>query len=160
MDGDKGLGPGYWNCLHRFNVGDPVWGEPGKEANIAGCKKCKQEIKKCTHWFCRFKLNTCWQMTASPIDIVKINLYLFSPMKATHLESTTRLEGRAYKWCIFIPMAKICTILVVECSCIHAQATCSLFCSGSDIKWCVSCEMQVYSFCQDHKDYYMNMLRE
>ena len=104
-------------------------------------------------------LNTCSQMTASPIDIVKINLYLFSPMKATHLESTTRLEGRAYKRCIFTPMANICTIFVVECSCIHAQATCSLFCSGSDIKWCVSCEMQVYSFCQDHTDNSMDRLR-
>ena len=69
VDSDKGLGPGYWNCLHGFNVCVPVWGEPGKEANIAGCKKCKQEIKKCTHWFCMFKLNTCSQMTASPIEM-------------------------------------------------------------------------------------------
>ena len=58
VDSDKGLGPGYWNCLHGFDVCVSVWGEPGKEANIAGCKKCKQEI-----------LNTCSQMTASPIEM-------------------------------------------------------------------------------------------
>ena len=158
MDSDKGLGPGYWNCLHGFDVGVPVWGEPGKEANIAGCKKCKQEIKKCTHWFCMCLIPvhkwlqvqlTLWRLICTYSVQWRLHIWNLQPdWKGEHTNSAFLLP-----WQKFAPF-----LHVVECSCIHAQATCSLFCSGSDIKWCVSCEMQVYSFYQDHTDSYMNLL--
>ena len=66
--------------------------------------------------------------------IVKINLYLFSPMKATLWNLVPESIQTVH---IYSHGKKICTILVVECSCVHAQATCSLFCSESDMKCCV-----------------------